>query len=47
VKQLVKGLLGTHAHEMTSMTQQLLAGYDQEAGRRCGMKVRLVGVPLL
>jgi hypothetical protein len=26
---------------MTSMTQQLLAGYDQEAGRRCGLKVWL------
>lgn len=39
-QQLVKGLLGTHAHEMTSITQQLLAGYDQEAGRRCGLKVR-------
>jgi hypothetical protein len=38
-QQLVKGLMGTHAHEMTSMTQQLLAGYDQEAGRRCGLKV--------
>ncbi|KAF6244805.1 hypothetical protein COO60DRAFT_1650544 [Scenedesmus sp. NREL 46B-D3] len=40
LQQLVKGLLGTHAHEMTSITQQLLAGYDQEAGRRCGLKVR-------
>jgi hypothetical protein len=39
-QQLVKGLLGTHAHEMTSMTQQLLLCYDQEAGRRCGLKVR-------
>jgi hypothetical protein len=38
-QQLVKGLLGTHAHEMSSMAQQLLAAYDQEAGRRCGLNV--------
>lgn len=38
-QQLVQGLLGTHAHEMTSMIQQLLFRYDEEAGRRCGMKV--------
>jgi hypothetical protein len=39
-------LLGTHAHEMTSMTQQLLSCYDQEAGRRCGLKVQWVVVTL-
>eukprot|EP00775_Hariotina_reticulata_P004409 gene4409-4662_t len=33
-RAFVGKLLGTHAHEMTSVTQQLLAGYDAEAGRR-------------
>jgi hypothetical protein len=47
VEKLVKGLLGTHAHKMTSLTQQPLLCYDQEAGRRCGLKVRLVAVLML
>jgi hypothetical protein len=38
-RALVGKLLGTHAHELTSVTQQLLAGYDAEAGRRCGLEV--------
>jgi hypothetical protein len=37
---LVGHIMGTHAHEMTSMVQQLMAGYDAEAGRRCGLQVR-------
>eukprot|EP00879_Flechtneria_rotunda_P013981 GHRR01014605.1.p1 GENE.GHRR01014605.1~~GHRR01014605.1.p1 ORF type:complete len:707 (+),score=303.14 GHRR01014605.1:547-2667(+) len=37
-QSLMGKLMGTHAHEMTSMTQQLLVGYDQEAGRRCGLQ---------
>jgi hypothetical protein len=39
-QQLCGRIMGTHAHEMTSMTQQLLAGFDAEAGRRCGLQVR-------
>lgn len=39
-RQLLVGrVMGTHAHEMSSMVQQLLAGYDAEAGRRCGLQV--------
>lgn len=38
-QQLIKGLLGTHAHEMMSVTQQLLVRYDEEAGRRCAFDV--------
>lgn len=40
-QQLVKGLLGTHAHEMTSVTQQMLVKFDEEAGRRCGLNVSI------
>jgi hypothetical protein len=39
-RALVGHIMGTHAHEMTSMVQQLMAGYDAEAGRRCGLQVR-------
>lgn len=39
-KALVGRIMGTHAHEMTSMVQQLMCGYDAEAGRRCGLEVR-------
>lgn len=39
-RALVGRVMGTHAHEMTSMVQQLMAGFDAEAGRRCGLQVR-------
>jgi hypothetical protein len=41
-RQLVGRLMGTHAHEMSSVLQQLLAGWDAEAGRRCGLQVRCI-----
>lgn len=37
---LVGRLVGTHAHEMTSMVQQLLVEYDARAGRLAGLEVR-------
>jgi hypothetical protein len=43
-KALVGRVMGTHAHEMTSMVQQLMCGYDAEAGRRCGLEVRERGI---
>jgi hypothetical protein len=36
---LVGRLMGTHAHEMTSMVQQLLVEYDATAGRLAGLEV--------
>lgn len=37
-QQLVGRVMGTHAHEMHSMTQQLCGLYDWES-RRCGLQV--------
>ena len=39
-KQLVGRLVGTHAHEMSSMVQQLMVEWDRKAGRGAGMEVR-------
>lgn len=43
-RALVGHIMGTHAHEMTSMVQQLMAGYDAEAGRRFSLEVRPGGI---
>ncbi|PNW86088.1 hypothetical protein CHLRE_03g212865v5 [Chlamydomonas reinhardtii] len=40
-------LVGTHAHEMSMALQQLLAPYDDEAGRRAGLRRPLALSPLL
>ncbi|EFJ52348.1 hypothetical protein VOLCADRAFT_86693 [Volvox carteri f. nagariensis] len=40
-------LIGTHAHEQVSAVQQLLAPYDVEAGRRCGLPHGVAVTPLL
>ncbi|GIL71853.1 hypothetical protein Vretifemale_2320, partial [Volvox reticuliferus] len=40
-------LVGTHAHEQVSALQQLLASYDIEAGRRCGLPHGVLVTPLL
>jgi hypothetical protein len=33
---LVRGLKGTHAHELSMLAQQLLAAFDERAGQLCG-----------
>lgn len=37
--RVIGRLGGTHAHEMTSMMQQLMVQYDINAGQACGLKV--------
>lgn len=40
-------LIGTHAHEQVSILQQLLGGYDDEAGAAAGAASPVLITPLL